>query len=197
MSTPLYQNSQKLYLPLTQDLHKPRVSSQEHGWDINYSTSVPGQTAGELRDLPSEEERPAWSRTNFQPGAGLHGESVQLRGGQKDLPGLVSHGELWDFTVVALRVHPSLQNLSVPSLRFVSASISTHSVNYDQLCTYHAYFLRQDIFWAVYIGERCLLKCFLASVISSTLHLLNDHLSVFRRRPVRRESLQEWSHVFR
>lgn len=46
-----------------------------------------GQGAGNLLNLPSEE------KYTFHSGAGLHGEGVQLRGGQKVLPRHIPHGE--------------------------------------------------------------------------------------------------------
>lgn len=59
--------------------------------DRKCSLSVFGKAAGDFTDLPSEEEH--WN-AGLHPGAGLHGEGVQLRGGQKVLPGLLSYGEL-------------------------------------------------------------------------------------------------------
>lgn len=86
---------------------------------------------------------------------------------------------------------PGFVNSPVPLLWFVFFSPQL------QLYTHHAYVLLQDIFWAVYVGKCCVkMISHHCTVFCRTLQLLIDLLSVFRRRPVCREALQEWSHVF-
>lgn len=62
-------------------------------------SSVSGQAAGQLPDLPSQEER-----RRLHPGEGLHGESVHLRAGQSFLPGLVSNGKQREFSPGTLQL---------------------------------------------------------------------------------------------
>lgn len=137
-----------------------------------------GQGAGNLLNLPSEE------KYTFHSGAGLHGEGVQLRGGQKVLPRHIPHGEP---TVNPLLIS---SNLLCASVRKEKATVQL------QMFTYAVLFLLQDIFWSVYVGK-CIIKRIVhyCLCISTALQLIN--FSVFRWRSVRREALQEWSHVFR
>lgn len=92
-------------------------------------------------------------------------------------------------------VSPLLIPSSFPQTSFAPLFVKRATVQL-QMFTYAVLFLLQDIFWSVYVGK-CIIKRIVhyCLCISTALQLIN--FSVFRWRSVRREALQEWSHVFR
>lgn len=107
-------------------------------------SSVPGQAAGQRGDIPSEEgQRRQRGESARQPGEGVPGGGLQLRGGQGGLPRLLPHGELHVIprTPPSFLKNPQLLLLFAPSWLWLLVPLFSFFVFFFLLFFFFFFFL--------------------------------------------------------